>query len=178
MRPIRVDFVKRPGPPMLGWLVLLIGVALLGALAQQYVRFSQVRASALQASQQQAQTVAEQERQRVADLPSPPPPYLDDRRWRRAATELALPWINTLRAVEQATKPPVFLVGFKSDPATGRLQLDAEAPSFDAALGYVSVLQAAPALSQTQILSHDDTPDPQGRPLTRISLQTQWVTTP
>lgn len=178
MRPMRIDFARSPSQPRLGWLMLLAGLVMLGLVASQYWHVREQQAAQLNTQHQLALAMENSERQRVAALPSPVPPYADDRRWRRAATELALPWITTLRAVERATKPPVFLLGFKSDPASGRLQLDAEAPSFNAALDFVSALQAAPALSQTQLLSHQDAPDPQGRPLTRFSLQTQWVVSP
>lgn len=175
---MRIDFVKPPSQPKLGWLMLIAGLVLMGMMVRQYLDLKHRQAALVQAHQQQVQAQAEEERQRLAMLPPPAPAYMDDKRWRHAAKELALPWISTLRAVEHATKPPIFLVGFKSDPATGRLQLDAEAPSFDAALDFVVALQASPSLAQTQILSHEDAPDPQGRPLTRFSLQTRWVTTP
>lgn len=175
---MRIDFVRSPRQPVLGWLVLASALATTGLAGWQYLALKHRQEALTKAQQQQAQLLAENERQRLAALPPPLPPYVDDKRWHLAAHELALPWINTLRALEQATKPPIFLVGFKSDPATGRLQLDAEAPSLDAALDFVSALQAAPTLSQTQILSHEESPDSQGRPLTRFSLQTKWVLAP
>lgn len=175
---MRIDFVRSPRQPMFGWLVLAFALAMLGLAGWQYLALKHRQEALAKAHQQQIQLLAESERQRLVALPPPMPAYVDDKRWHRAAHELALPWINTLRALEQATKPPIFLVGFKSDPASGRLQLDAEAPSLDAALDFVTALQAAPALSQTQILSHDESSDPQGRPLTRFSLQTRWVVAP
>lgn len=178
MRPMHIDFDRSPRQPALGWWMLLAGLALLSLAMWQCLHVRQQQATLRQAHEQQEQARISHERQQLEALPPPTPPYADDPRWRRAAAELTLPWIATLRAVETATKPPVFLVGFKSDPVSGRLLLDAEAPSFDAALDFVSTLQAAPALSQTQILSHEDTPDPQGRLLTRFSLQTQWVVAP
>lgn len=178
MRTMQIDFVRSSSQPLLGWVVLTAGLVMLSLTTWQYLEHQQRQESARQIFQQQVQLQAEEERQRVAALPALTPSYVDDKRWNRAARELALPWMETLRALEHSAKPPVFLLGFKSDPSNGRLQLDAEAPSFDAALDFVSALQANPALAQTQISSHEDAPDPQGRTLTRFSVQTQWVTTP
>ena len=177
MKHMRIDFVKSERAPKLGWFVLVAGLVMAGMAADQWLHWRQHQEALVSTRQQQARDAAEQERQRLATLPPATPPYVDDKRWQRAATELALPWINTLKAIEHATKPPVFLVGFKCDPVTGRLQLDAEAPAFDAALGYVSALQAQPELAHMQILAHDESPDQQGHPQVRFSLQAQWVVT-
>lgn len=178
MRTMQIDFARSSRQPLLGWLALIAGLVMLSLTTWQYLEHQQRQESARQVSLQQVRLQAEEERQRIVALPSPAPSYLDDKRWNRAARELALPWMNTLRALEHAAKPPVFLLGFRSDPASGRLQLDAESPNFDAALDFISALQTNPALAQTQISSHEDVPDSQGRSLTRFSVQTQWVTTP
>lgn len=175
---MRIDFVKSPRQPATGWLVLATGLVLLGLAGRHYLNHLHRQEAIRQQQQHQLQLQAEEERQRVAALPAPEPDYRQDKRWRHAAKELTLPWINTLRALEQAAKPPVFLLGFKSDPVSGRLQLEAEAPSFDSALDFVSALQELPTLAQTQLASHEELPDPQGRPFTRFSVNTQWVPTP
>lgn len=172
---MHIDFVRSAPTPRVGWLVLIAGLALTGMALEQAMRFRQQQVAWRQAQVKAEQQLADAERQRLAAVPPPLPSYEDDKRWRRAATELALPWLDTLRAIEHATKPPVFLVGFKSDPVSGRLQLDAEAPDLDAALGYVTSLQAEPQLTNTLLLAHQQTPDPQGHTQLRLSLQTQWV---
>jgi hypothetical protein len=177
MRQMRVDFIQRQRQPMLGWLVLIAGVVSAGKVGDHYLQVCQQKEALEQIRQAQAHRVKEQERQRLAAQPLPVPPHVDDKRWQRAATELALPWLNTLQAIERATKPPVFLVGFKSDPVSGRLQLDSEAPSLDDALAYVFALQSAPELSRTQLTAHSEATDQQGRALVRFALQTQWVLT-
>lgn len=175
---MHIDFVRSSRQPLLGWLLLIAGLVMLSLATWQYLENQQRQESTRLTSQREIQAQADEERLRLGALPPPALTYVNDKRWSRAARELALPWMNTLRALEQTAKPPVFLLGFKSDPANGRLQLDAEAPSFGAALDLVAGLQANPALAQTQISSHEEAPDPQGRPLTRFSVQTQWVVTP
>ena len=161
--------------PRVGWLFLIAGMVSTGVALDQAMHLRQQQVAWRQDQDKAAGQLAEAERQRLTALPPSLPSYEDDKRWRRAATELALPWLDTLRAIERATKPPVFLVGFKSDPVNGRLQLDAEAPDLDAALAYVTSLQAEAQLANTQLLAHQQTPDPQGRTQLRLSLQTQWV---
>lgn len=163
---------------MLGWLVLLLALLAAGMAADQIWQTHQQALTLTQAQEATAQHQAELERQRLAALPPATPPYVDDKRWQRAASELTLPWLNTLRALEQATKPPVFLVGFKSDPVNGRLQLDAEAPDLDAALAYTASLQADARLTHTLLSAHDLAGDPQGHGLVKFSLRTQWVKDP
>lgn len=175
MRPMQVDFIDTTKAPMLGWLVLLLALVTGGVMTHQIWLTHQQELALTQAQEATAHRQAELERQRLAALPPATPPYVDDRRWQRAAFELTLPWLSTLRALEQATKPPVFLVGFKSDPANGRLQLDAEAPDLDAALAYTASLQADTRLTHTQLSAHDQAGDPQGHGLVKFSLQTQWV---
>lgn len=175
MRPMHIDFVKPSGTPRPGWFVMVAGLMAAGIAGDQLLQWRQAQEARQEARQQRIRKVAEQERQRLAALPPTTPPYVDDRRWQRAASELTLPWLSTLQAIEHATKPPVFLTGIKSDPLTGRLQLDAEAPAFEAALGYVSALQAQPGLADTQLLAHDESPDQQGHALVKFSLQTRWV---
>jgi hypothetical protein len=175
MRPMNIDFIGSTPLPRLGWALLLAGLTLSGIAVGQGLRYRQQQVAWSHAQDAGVKQLAESERQRLAALPPILPLYEDDKRWQRAAAELALPWIDTLRAIEQATKPPVYLLGFKPDPISGRLQLDAEAPDLGGALAYVHALQTESQFSGTQLLSHEQTTDPLGRTQLRISLQTQWV---
>lgn len=175
MRAMRVDFVKSKGQPVLGWLVLVFGMALLGFMANRYVHMHQRQVLREQTRQEHARKLANLERERLAQTPAAQPNYAQDKRWRKASSELTLPWIDTLRAIEHATKPPVFLLTLKSDPTSGRLQMDAEASDFEEVLGYVSALQDESALVDTQLIAHEDTNDAQGHPLVRFSVQSKWV---
>jgi hypothetical protein len=175
MRRLGIDFVRPARPPALGWFVLLAGLLLTGLATDRFLSMRQRQAAQAQARTQHSQALAEQARQMLAMQPIVIPPYVDDKRWQRAATDLSLPWLNTLEALEKVSKPPIFLLGLRSDPISGRLQLDAEAPDLDAALNYVSALQAQAGLTNTQLLAHDESPDQQGRQQVRFSLQTQWV---
>jgi hypothetical protein len=156
----------------------VLGLATLAIAAEQFVRWQIDQQDRMAAHQQSVQRLQEQARQEQASLPAPPPGYDTDKRWLSAATELNLPWLDTLRALDQATKPPVYLLGVKSDAKTGKLVLEAEAPDLDAALTYVETLQAESALRDAHLMAHDTAPDPSGRPFTKVSIQTQWVATP
>jgi hypothetical protein len=151
MRLSDVDFLRRPAPPVLGWVLLAIGLlAVAGSLRfaqdwrQQRSRFANhesILASARQAP-----------RRPVAPLP----PTLPQRRWEQARQEQDRPWNAALGAIETATREPVYLLSMVVDPATGSIRLEGEAPAFDQALAYVQTLAAQPALSSATLESHAD----------------------
>jgi type II secretory pathway pseudopilin PulG len=168
-----VDFVKRRGPPAQGW--LLLGLGALGFCAA--LAFWQMREEQRQQREQQAQAQAEaaEQARRTAARPAAPSP--DERRARQAMLELRRPWLPTLQAIEDATRDPVYLLGWAIDPASGRVQLDGEAASFDQALSYAQVLAGEPALAGAQLVSHEQVNDVQtGRSVVKFTVVAQWRT--
>lgn len=179
MRRFQIDFAQpSKAQPLMGWLLLLIGLASLVMVGKHFLIWRQAQADAEHAKQQQVQAADELAKRQATRLVNATPVYVDDKRWAHAVTELALPWIGTLRAIERATQPPIYLLAFKSDPVSGRLLLEAEAPTFDEVLAYMAALQTAKQLHSTQLLSHQEANDAQGHALVRFSLQTQWVSAP
>lgn len=170
-----VDFIRAKRQPIVGLGMFFIGVCLAAISGTRWISWSQLQAR--QAANRIAQIKQEQDlvRKRLASLPPPVPPYTEDKRWQLAAQELALPWVETLRALERTTAPPIFLVGFKPDSSSGRLQLEVESPDLDTALAYVKSLQRQPQLANTQMLTHEVSTSLAGSSLTRVVLQTQWV---
>lgn len=170
MRSRPIDFLHAPRPPAVGWCLLLVGIATLASAAllhrQREIQRSEVEAAALQRD-------AAQRRQREAAL-RPKVLSVDDRRLQKIAAQLQQPWLATLRVIEGATESPVFLLGLAIDPATGKIQLDAEAPSFDHALVYVQRLSEDGALPSAQIASHEAIIDPSGRAAVRFTVVATW----
>jgi hypothetical protein len=99
----------------------------------------------------------------------------DEKRLQRAEAERNRPWLEALRAIESATRDPVFLLAMNSDVGNRSLRLDAEAPSFEHALSYVQVLPDGTGLASAQLLSHEMVTDAaSGRQVVRFSVSAQW----
>lgn len=170
MRSRPIDFLRAPRPPIVGWCLLLIGIAAL-ASALMVHRQREIQRAELETAASQRD--AAQRRLQEAAL-RPKVLSADDRRLQKIAAQLQQPWLPTLRAIEGATESPVFLLGLAIDPATGKIQLDAEAPSFDHALVYVQRLSEDGALPSAQMASHESIIDPSGRAAVRFTVVATW----
>lgn len=168
-----VDFIKRTGAPAQGWLLLGLGMLVFCAA----LAFWQVREAQRQQREQQAQAQAEAAEQARQAAARPTTPSSDERRAREAMLALRRPWLPTLQAIEDATRDPIYLLGWAIDPSSGRVQLDGEAASFDQALSYAQALDGEPALSGAQLVSHEQVNDVQtGRSVVKFTVVTQWRT--
>ena len=151
MRLADVDFLRSPTQPAGAWWLLTIGVvALAGSLAVAHRWHLQRQDVSLQ---EQALIGARQARMRPAAAPLP---TLAQRRWMQAQPELGKPWKAVFRAVESATREPIYLLSMNMDPANGVIRLEGEALGFDEALTYVQELGAEPAFSSAMLESHAD----------------------
>lgn len=180
MRALDISFGGASRVHWLGWVYLLIGITCCLGGGAIYLQASE----RLKAAQTMAASTDAAARDRAAQMTAAlqarnaPPAFLNDKRWLRASAELKLPWMQTLNTLEASTKPPVFLMGFKSDMQTGLIQLDGEASSFEEILAYVNVLQKTPALRHVWLQQHAESPDSTGRPVIRFIVQSSWVTQP
>jgi hypothetical protein len=120
----------------------------------------------------EARAAAERREREIALRPRVPTP--EGRRLSHIQPELDRPWLPLMRAIESATEPPVFLLGLSTDPAGARLQIDAEASSFDEAMAYVQRLADVEFLKAVQIVSHENTVDPWGRPSVKFTVVARW----
>jgi hypothetical protein len=170
------QFGQQKRQPTVGWLLLLSGLFCTWLSVRTYVDGQAHFKAATQQLNHAKQERQEALRQQAAQLLVPEPSYLSDKRWQRAATELTQPWLTTLSAIEQVTKPPVFLVSIKSDPQTKRIQLDAESNTLDAALTYVEGLQQITLLDQVLMLRHEDVQplNSMGGSGVRFTVQSVW----
>lgn len=166
----RIDFLRPVAVPRIGWILLALGGMALGAalwLDQQWA------SERIEVRRAQLAAVAEQQAKMKPVRASAP--TLEQRRARQVQAELQRPWLPVLRAVESAAVAPVYLLSLNVDPLTGQVKLEGEAPSFDHALAFVQVLDVGGALQPASLLSHAETPSPQGdKPWVKFSATTQW----
>lgn len=167
-RAVHADF-QRPRPvPRIGWVCLVLGLALLGASGWRH-------SLALQAAEARLLQEANATRQaKAAAVPVPLPSFMTDVRWRAAAQELAQPWDERLQALESATAAPVHLLSLQPDRRSGTLRLEAEVGQYTDALAYVDRLAATSLLGRPVLLSHELVQDPGGRPYLRVVISTAW----
>lgn len=159
----------------LGWTLLVCGaLAATYALARHHAALA-----ARRAYQTQVERIAQQEAARhrleLAHQPAPSRPYLEDKKWQRAAAELSRPWTSSLAAIEETATSPIYLTALRVDPVSGHIQIDAEAPHYEDILAYVLSLQKEVSLTEPQLISHESTQEPDGRASVKFSVQMQWA---
>jgi hypothetical protein len=165
-----LDFRRVPGQPSLGWVLLILGVVAAGSALALHRHRESIRAQ--EDLKIEARAAAERREREIALRPRVPTP--EGRRLSHIQPELDRPWLPLMRAIESATEPPVFLLGLSTDPAGARLQIDAEASSFDEAMAYVQRLADVEFLKAVQIVSHENTVDPWGRPSVKFTVVARW----
>jgi len=165
-----LDFLRSPGQPALGWLLLLLGVAAVaGVLAFNHHR-QEIQAREDMKIEARAEA---QRREREAAL-RPHVMSPEEKRLRHVLPALNQPWLPVMRSIESVTDSPVFLLGLSIDPSSGKLQIEAQAPDFDEAMGYVQRLAEVDLLKSVQIVSHDNVLDPWGRPSVKFNVTARW----
>lgn len=173
MNPRALDFSRAGGTPATGWVLLAVGIAAVAVATWFNARWDAERAEINRLEQMRlagvAASTALQERLNT-------PPALPSRT-QNALVELNRPWLASLRAVESATRDPIFVLAMMVDARTGAIKLDAEADDFNQAVGYVEKLSASPALHAASLMSHEATAAgaATGKGL-RFSVDARWVT--
>jgi hypothetical protein len=165
-----IDFLHRRRFPAVGWWLLAAGVAALSVFIWIEQRWDAQRAQ--QDAEIRQRDEAAQRIRLAAQRPAVP--SADERRLQRVLPQLQQPWLPALRAIENATEPPVFLLALSIDPASGRVRMEGEAPTFDDALAYVQRLDADGALPPAHLLSHELVNDAAGRTTVRFTLLAHW----
>jgi len=169
MSAVRIDFLHPRRVSPVGVVLLALGVVALFLSLWMDRVWTAKRAEREEATH--AQWDAAQRRRQEAERPVPLTP--DQQRMRRIAPVLRQPWLPTLRLIESVTTPPVYLLSLSIDPATGAIQIEAEAPDFQSALAYVQSLDEEGLLGPAQLRSHETGNDP-ARPTVRFKVVTQW----
>ena len=170
MTSAHIDFLKAPGTPRAGWLLLGLGA---GALA--LALWMQTHWSAQTAREvERRQHLQAQARSRALP-PAPVVPTPAQRYAQQAALALQRPWLPALRAIEAATVAPIYLLSLSIDPTQDMVKIEGDAPSFDHALAYVQMLDEGHALQPAALLSHETVVEPgTGRSYVRFVATTRW----
>lgn len=169
----RVDFRHRHRQPRSGWALLAAGVAALASTLIVTSGWSARRAEVQRLNQLREESA--QQARLAASKPVPPSPA--QVRLSQVAAELRQPWLPMLKVIESASEPPVFVLSMAVTPGSGQVRLEAEAPTFGDALGYVRSLSEEGVLGGVQLRSHEAAVDPlTTQPIVRFGVSAQWIT--
>lgn len=167
-----IDFAQpRERVPRLGAVLLMLGVLALLVVAMCQQRWDAEREQTVREAERRVEALRAQRELRPAVVV----PTADEKRMQRVVAERSRPWMPALRAVESATRAPVFLLAMNADVSNHSLRLEAEAPSFEHALSYVQVLPDGQGLVSAQLLSHELVTDAaSGRQVVKFSVSARW----
>lgn len=169
-----IDFQHPQRQPVIGWVLLAMGA---GLLVASWIYRESVTRDQRSAEQVRAEQAAALQREAELRRPAPAPRTPAQIALASISPTLRQPWLPVLKTIEGVSEPPIFLLSISIDPASGVVRIEGEAPTFEAAVAYVSSLGEPEVLQPAQLRSHDSAVDPNtNQPLVRFSAQAKWVT--
>lgn len=165
-----VDFLRPRRGPRVGYGLLATGLVALAAAVGLDRQWAAERADRQAAAQAREEAALQAQRAALQTAP----PSAEEMRLRGVAPRLREPWLPSLRLIENATQPPVFLLGLSIDPAHGSLRIDGEAATFDQVVAYVSQLNEPGLMGPAELRSHEQVAGAAGRSTVRFTVQTRW----
>jgi Tfp pilus assembly protein PilN len=173
MRPLELDFVKRPrAARWVGSALLAAGIAAAAGAGGQYValhaRLARAEASMLDAGR------AARQRAPLAGLAADPKKVaLEIQQAQVVMVRLRLPWQELFASIEAARNPSVALLSIESDREKRRVKIYGEAKDLDAMALYLAQIRQSRALTDAYLESHElQLKDPQ-HPV-RFVLGANW----
>ena len=167
---LRLDFAPRTRrSPVLGWVLLALGVT---SIALAALQFHSAHAARAQEADQLQQLQA-----RVAEGTGSRSTASDSREAKAAAAvirDLRVPWPQLLDVFEGAANQNVALLTIEPAPAQHQVRLTAEAKNVQAMFDYLEALKREP-LTEIVLLSHQVNEKAPGSPL-RFQAQAKWKT--
>lgn len=147
-----------------GWLLLVLSLALGAAL---FARYHDARDALVRLETESG--LLSPERQPVRALPRE---RLESEKKAAEAVvrRLTVPWAGLVGALEKASSRDVALLQLQPDADQRRLRLTAEARNREAMFAYLRRLEAAPALAEVHLISHQVQQEDPQRPI-QFSLQ-------
>ena len=173
MRPLELDFRRRPGPPSwVGAALLAAGIVAAAGAVAQYAslndRLARAEASALEARR------AARHRSPVAALDTDPKKVaVEIQQAQVVMVRLRLPWQELFSSIEAARNSSVALLSIESDREKRRVKIYGEAKDLDAMALYLAQIRQSRALTDAYLESHElQLKDPQ-QPV-RFVLSANW----
>ena len=163
MNKLGLDFVRRPGSPWPGrvLLVLALGFSVETALSYKNLRDAvALDEAALGRTQPRAAPGRKVPAEELAAV-------------RETVERLGMPWSRLFGALESAASDQVALLGIEPDPKAGTVLVSGEAGDFPAVLEYVAGLQRAKTLGRVHLVRHEVRQNERERPVA-FTVSASW----
>jgi len=168
MRKIELDFQRRPGPSVSGWLLMLGAVAAIGGVV--HVRQLLAHDSELQVARlARLQTTGMAVASAPADAADDPTVVAA----RQALDKSRLPWNALFSALESADGADVALLAIAPDVTRRQVKIQAEARNLNAMLAFHQHLQQQPTLTHAVLVEHTIAKDKPDTPV-RFQIIATW----
>ena len=169
MQRLRIDFLnRRPPASLLGWALMLAGVASMAVAALDYGQARDELQSTLDRAERQAR--GSKVRARGA-TPAVAPELV--RVAARADTALSQPWGRLLRELESLADSRVALLGVEAQGAARTLRIAGEAATMADVVNYVERLRQSP-MALSAVLSSHERRNAEGTEVIRFSVDMAW----
>lgn len=172
MRPLELDFARRPRVAPLGWGLLAGGVVLL--LSSVWLGSE---LSARSEHLRQSVTAAEL---RLQGGPAQPGLEMGSTQQgagmnelQRISSQMRRPWVELFSTLESLPLQDVALLSLRCDAHKGQLRISAEARNLEAMLDFHRRLEDSEALSDVSLLNHEIIASQPERPVL-LNLQASW----
>ena len=169
MQRLRIDFLnRRPPASLLGWALMLAGVASMAVAALDYGQARDELQSTLDRAERQAR--GSKVRTRGA-APAVAPELV--RVSARADDALSQPWGRLLRELETLADTRVALLGVEAQGAARTLRIAGEAATMADVVDYVERLRQSP-MALSAVLSSHELRSAEGAQVIRFSVDMAW----
>lgn len=153
-----------------GWLLLLIGLFLLGDMGMSYDRLQNDRAA------MNLEIKTSKIRMDVPRNGAAPQQFTekDMAAARHIINRLSTPWDMFFTGMEAASNPDVAILNIKPDMQTGMLRIEGEAKDYPAVLTLVAQLRTTKPFSEVFLLRHETKRDDPQHPIS-FTVSMHWV---
>jgi hypothetical protein len=166
MRSLQFDFQRKPAPSAAGWLLLVAGLAGVGALGHVQYKQDNVKAN-------HSARLASLQTPGAATLTGNEPDEPKVIAARKLLDASKLPWDTLFAALQAADSKDVALLAIAPEAQKRQVKIHAEARNLDAMLAFQRQLQQSPGLAQVVLVDHTVMKDLPFTPV-RFHLLAQW----
>jgi Fimbrial assembly protein (PilN) len=171
MRPLSLDYVRRPPASWPAWLLLAAAIAVAGGMGRSY--FS--TRDQLQGLEEIRDGASARAPMKLLDRRTVYPTAVrDSLAYANGVVQnLALPWDMLFRTVERTGNVPVALLAVQPDPQRRTVKISGEARDYAAVLTYIARLDESGTLRNVHLLSHQRKQDDPQHPLV-FTVAASW----